>query len=81
MNIGDKIVIKYNGDMVNFGQCYDGMTGSISGYYGNRYQITLDAKSRRKINDLNYRTGSDWTIHPNIPFQYVYVYHKNLEIE
>lgn len=67
----DSVIIKYSGDEVCFGQCYDGLTGIISGYFGDRYRITLDAKLKRKINDLNYRTGSDWTIQPSIPFQYV----------
>jgi len=81
MDIGDRIIIKYNGDTVNFGQLYDGMTGNIDGYFGNRYKIILDKKSREKIDEFNYRIGTDWTTRPSIPFQYVYTYNKSLEIE
>lgn len=81
MKVGDRIIIKYNGDIVHFGQCYDGMTGNIEGYFGDRYKIILDFISRRKINEINYRTGNIWSLHPAIPFKYVYAYKKNLEIE
>lgn len=81
IEIGNKVIIKYNGDIVNFGQCYDGMTGNIDGYAYDRYQIILDFISRRKINEINYRTGDRWSLHPTIPFKYVYAYNKNLEIE
>lgn len=81
MKVGDRIIIKYNEDMVYFGQCYDGMTGNIDGYFCDKYQIILDVKSREKINKINYKTGNEWSLHPVIPFQYVYAYNKNLEIE
>jgi hypothetical protein len=57
------------------------MIGIISDYFNNRYTITLDKKSRRKINEINHGTGACWTIHPTIPFSYVFVYNKSLEIE
>jgi hypothetical protein len=79
--IGVKVFIKYNGDTVHFGQCYDGMTGIIDGYIDNRYRVSLDAKSRKKINEINYRFNTNWVMDPNIPFQYVYVYNKSLELE
>jgi len=48
IGIDNSVIIKYNGDIVNFGQCYDGMAGKINGYIGNRYRVFLDAKSRKK---------------------------------
>lgn len=81
LNIGNKIIIKYNGETVNFGQCYDKMTGVISGYtVGDRCNIALDTKSREKIKEINYRTDNCWSMYPTIPFQYVYNY-KELELE
>lgn len=83
LNIGNKIIIKYNGKIVNFGQCYDKMAGVIVGYAGgNRWTIALDTKSREKIKEINYRTNNCWTTQPIIPFQYVHPQgYKELELE
>ena len=81
MRIGDRVAIRYNGDIVYFGQCYDGMVGIITSIYAEEYRISLDTKSRVKINKFNSKKSSDWTVCPLIPFKYVFAYKKSLELE
>ena len=80
MRIGDTVVIRYNGDIVYFGQCYDGMVGVITSIYKKDYRISLDAKSRAKISRFNSKKSSDWTVYPYIPFKYVFAYKKKFGI-
>lgn len=77
----DDVVIKYNGDIVSFGQCYDKLTGKITHIYSDRYCIMLDKKSELKIKEINKRTNASWTHSPAIPFKYVFLNNKNFGLE